>query len=164
MTPTEILLHHSATKDGRTFSWGAIRRYHMSWAYKGYIIDSEEGHRLLAEGKTGVKKPWNAIGYHFGVERVNDHIEILFGRMPNRDGAHCWQDGMNKKSVGICVVGNFDEVKVPRSQWYATLRLVKWLMEAYNIPKEKVDGHRIYAPKSCPGEKFDLDEFRGMLP
>ena len=56
MTPRRIIIHHSATKDGRTFSWSAIRRYHV--------------HTL----------GWTDIGYHAGIELIGDDFECLFGR------------------------------------------------------------------------------------
>jgi hypothetical protein len=53
--PNKIILHHSATADGPTVSWGAIRRFHV------------------------VECAWGAIGYHYGIELVGDYYEVLIG-------------------------------------------------------------------------------------
>jgi N-acetylmuramoyl-L-alanine amidase len=140
MIPTYIILHHSLTKDSETVSWGAIKKYHTK----------ELG--------------WKDIGYHFGIELIDNEYQILFGRMPNKHGAHCSQFGMNGMSLGICFVGNFDLHKPDPSLWNKGLELVRWLKEVYKIPTENVYGHRDYANyKSCPGKFFDMNTFRRDL-
>lgn len=140
MRPTHIVIHHSLTKDSETVSWGAIRRYHTK----------ELG--------------WRAIGYHFGIELARDQQETFLGRFPGERGAHCPQDGMNRVSLGICLVGNFDEAEPPAEQWQRALELVRWLMDEYDIPRANVTGHTEHNPyKSCPGKKFDLEKFRREL-
>jgi hypothetical protein len=131
-----IMLHHSLTKDGETVSWQAIRRYHVQ--------DME----------------WKDIGYHFGLELINSDYEILVGRPIDAEGAHCWQQGMNQKALGICFVGNFDIDSVPDEQWAKGVTLVRSLTRLLDIPISFVIGHRDYAPKSCPGKLFDLEKFR----
>jgi len=71
---------------------------------------------------------------------------------------------MNIKSIGICVVGNYD-LEAPSPEKLALLaRLVKSLMDIFNIPVANVKGHRDYnLHKTCPGLKFDLDAFRKTL-
>lgn len=158
--PTHIICHHSLTKDSGTVSWPAIRRYHMSWAYKGNIITREEAEVLIAEGKA-VKHPYDEIGYHYGIELVKDRHEILVGRQLGRRGAHC--RGKNRGTIGICFVGNFDIEHVPQEQWELGLELVRSLMWVFDIPKENVVGHRDYSSKSCPGNNFSMEGFRGEL-
>jgi N-acetyl-anhydromuramyl-L-alanine amidase AmpD len=86
------------------------------------------------------------------------------GRMPNEIGAHCKEDRMNQRSLGICCVGNFDEIKPPDAQWQMCLRLVRYYMEIHGIKAGNVIGHRERATyKSCPGTMFDMDEFRSLL-
>lgn len=138
MRPTYIILHHSLTKDSETVSWNAIRRYHV--------------HRL----------GWKAIGYHFGIELVGDHYEILAGRMMNCPGAHCI--GMNDKSLGICFVGNFDKEAPDNTMFMVGKNLIRALVEILDIPVKNIKMHRFYARyKTCPGEKFPYEELINSL-
>lgn len=160
MRPTHIILHHSATEDGRTFSWPAMRTYHMSWRHDGRIVSPAELPILQAAG-VRVEAPWRDIGYHYGIELVDKAVEIVVGRMQDESGAHCI--GMNDKSLGVCFVGNFDQAEPPREAWNAGLRLVRSLCKVFGIPRENVMGHRDFAEKTCPGRKFDLALFRSQL-
>lgn len=169
MKPKYIIIHHSLTKDGALVDWQAIRHYHRSYAYLGKIISKDEAMAFIASGKR-IKRPWSDIGYHFGIEYIdNKYInlsscEILVGRMQNARGAHCVQEGMNSKSIGICVVGNFDEEEPSQDEWKACLKLTKALKQIYSIPTDQVMGHREFANyKTCPGAKWDMDAFRASL-
>jgi N-acetyl-anhydromuramyl-L-alanine amidase AmpD len=139
MKPTHIIIHHSLTEDGKTVSWGAIRDYHV---------------------KTN---GWRDIGYHFGIELVGDHYEILVGREATEEGAHCADGGMNRCSLGICMIGNFDLAAPPDAQIQVLVRHVRSLMLQFGIPKENVKRHHDYSPKSCPGKLFPWTEFLALL-
>ena len=140
MRPNAIILHHSLTADSHTVSWRAIRKYHMETL------------------------GWKDIGYHFGVERVAGTFEVFLGRQLNEPGAHCKEQGMNGRSIGICFVGNFDEIEVPAGQWDLGLKLVRGLCEACGIQKTQIFGHREFATyKSCPGKFFDVKRFVSNL-
>jgi hypothetical protein len=146
------------TPDGRAADWQAIRRFHTSYRVEGSIIDSSSVADLIRDG-VPVEKPWLDIGYHFGIEQIAGHYEILAGRMPNMIGAHC--EFQNSDSLGVCFVGNFDNAPPPEEQWRRGLALVRALMFVFNIPADKVFGHRQFNPaKSCPGRQFDLEKFR----
>ena len=133
MKPERIILHHSLTEDSITVSWGVIRTYHVD--HNG----------------------WDDIGYHYGVEDLRGRTEILMGRMPDVQGAHCY--GHNHDSIGICFVGNFDNSLVPAESWASGLKLVRFLVRQYDI--REILGHRELNPdKTCPGRNFDLNKFR----
>lgn len=144
MNPTNIIIHHSLTEDGATVSWNAIRDYHVN------------------------VNGWKDIGYHYGIELVGGRHEILKARMDNEAGAHCL--GFNESSIGICLVGNFDQVSPSAAQVGQLRKLCRSLMEIYGIKSERVLGHRETYPlrgvpveKTCPGSAFDLVAFRSSL-
>lgn len=144
MNPKYIVVHHSLTEDGPTVSWQAIRDYHVN------------------------VNGWRDIGYHYGIELVGTRYEILKGRMDNVDGAHCI--GFNDKSIGICLVGNFDQVEPPEAQLSLLRTLINSLQEIYGIPVQNVVGHWETFPlrgvpieKSCPGNKLSMPSFRQTL-
>jgi len=147
------MIHHSATPDGSTFSWKAIEKYHTSWRYNGNIITPQQAAEYKKQGKN-VEAPWLDIGYHFGLENIDGRITGLIGRPLDMDGAHC--QGMNDKSIGVCVVGNYDLVPLPEEMIDYLIRyLLRPLTHLLNIPKTSIKFHNEYAPKSCPGTKFD---------
>ena len=137
MYPNKIIIHHSLTKDSKTVSWNAIRKYHKDLG-------------------------WDDIGYHFGVELVGDNYEILLGRLMTEVGAHT--KGQNKSSIGICLVGNFDDTSPPKQQWDLAAKLVASLCEILYITSRSVYGHRKFASyKSCPGRAFNIGKFKNEI-
>jgi N-acetylmuramoyl-L-alanine amidase len=139
MFPDYITIHHSCTLDGRTFSWAAIRKNHK-------------------------KKGWSDIGYHYGVELVQDRYEVMTGRMMPETGAHCIQRDMNRRAIGVCLIGNFDNHTVPKIQWELAIDLVSSLCYLLDIPRKNVLGHReAHLERTCPGRYFDMNQFRKDL-
>ena len=146
--PSYLVIHHSLTRDGNTVNWNAIRRYHVE------------------------VNGWSTWGYHWGVERVDDEYRILEGRTMLLAGAHTKDGDFNHKSIGVCMVGNFDLEPVPVVQWKLTLALCKKLCGFLDIQPGHVIGHREaqemagIAPegrKSCPGRLCDMNSFRSDL-
>ena len=136
MRKDRIIVHHSATADGATFSWGAIRKYHLGLG-------------------------WRDIGYHGGVELVGYHYEAMFGRDWDTDGAHTL--GQNERALGICFVGNFDDAPCPDAQLETGAVVIRTWMRLYGIPASEVYSHSRFQNKTCPGTRFDLERLRGML-
>ncbi len=137
MIVKKFIMHHSATKDSGTVSWGAIRRYHVQ------------------------ECRWLDIGYHWGIEYIDSVPEILMGRIPTMPGAHT--KGHNYNSLGICIVGDFDEEAPPMRQWNKAVELVGYLLEMYQLEPSDVYPHRDFANKTCPGIMFDMLKFRKDL-
>lgn len=146
MKPEFIIIHHSLTDDGKQVDTKAIRDYHMK------------------------VKGWDDIGYHYLIEGVDGVYQVMKGRGEDVVGAHCLEGGMNRKSLGICLVGNFDKYNVPIKQWELAIKTVKGLLIKYKIPVINVRGHgevmrefKTSYVKSCPGFKFSLEKFRKDL-
>lgn len=121
-----IIIHCSATPEGRSVSVETIRRWHRA--------------RGFAD-----------IGYHY-VIGLDGTVQT--GRPVETQGAHC--AGHNAHSIGICYIGGCaPDGKTPKdtrtpAQREAMLALVLKLMHKYNIPSENIHGHRNFANKACP--------------
>ena len=132
-----IVIHHAGFPDGDKDS------------------SAEEIHKFHQE-----VNGWAGIGYHY-VIRKDGRIEQ--GRKPLAVGAHAYHH--NKNSVGICVAGNFDLVKVPSVQLDSLKLLTAWLCQRYKLdPMQRgvIVGHRDLNDTACPGDNLykKLDEIR----
>lgn len=121
----EIIVHCSATPEGRDVSTETIKKWHV-------------------EGNG-----WRDIGYHYVVELSG---VICKGRRDEEQGAHC--AGHNAHSIGICYVGGLaKDGKTPKdtrtdAQKASLLMLLRALRDEY--PNAKIYGHRDFTSKACP--------------
>lgn len=131
----EIIVHCSATAEGRDFTVEDIRRWHK-------------------------QQGWSDIGYHYVIGR---HGEKWTGRDVDVSGAHC--EGHNRNSIGVCYIGGLDaagkKAKDTRTlqQKAVMLSLLTELKRLY--PQAKIYGHRDFARKDCPS--FDAkNEYKNI--
>jgi len=122
-TINKIIIHCTATKDGRPVSVAEVTAWHRE---RGFVT----------------------IGYHY---LIGLDGEIMRGRPIEQVGAHC--TGQNANSIGISYVGGLDAAGNPKdtrtqAQKESLYRLVKELKETY--PAATVHGHREFANKACP--------------
>jgi N-acetyl-anhydromuramyl-L-alanine amidase AmpD len=123
---------------------------------------------------------WADIGYHFVVERIEGIWSTSLGRPWNVSGAHCTHSNMNRRSLGVCVVGNFDEEVLSLEGVSYLSRFIVALMVNHDIQAQNVIGHRdagmmagydwqvvgrtgVPQFKSCPGRLFPMDLLRNVL-
>lgn len=148
--PEYIIVHHSMTKDSGTKSWDAIRKYHIE------------------------NMGMNDIGYHKGIEDIGGVITVMEGRADTISGAHTKELGMNSKSIGICVVGDYDVIAPAQSYLDILRELCNAYMVNYDIPVKNILGHREVGLmagydwtkgqfKTCPGRLFDMDVLRKFI-
>jgi hypothetical protein len=136
--PESYIIHHSLTEDGKvSSSFEAIRNYHM------------------------ITNGWRDIGYHWVLEYVNNKLIWRKGREETDTGAHTKEKGMNSKSIGICVVGNFDKVAPSFDIYQMLANKITELDKKYG--KLPIEPHSKYATyKSCPGKLFDMEKLIDM--
>lgn len=159
---SHVIVHHSLTGDRLNTDTVAIRRFHTSFRQGGDIISEQDYYDKQEAGESGLVRPWKDIGYHWLVEKLSDGIPTLIqGRSMMMHGAHCREQGMNRRGIGLCVIGNFDLAPPPEAVFEKAADSVSYLCRMYRIPIENVHGHRDFSTyKSCPGNKFDMDYFR----
>lgn len=119
-----IIIHCSATREGKPYTVADIDRWHRDRGMKG-------------------------IGYHFVVYLDGT---VHSGRPLEQVGAHC--KGHNNLSVGVCYIGGLAaDGKTPKDTRTIEQRqgLIRLLHQLHILfPKAIIRGHRDFAPKACP--------------
>jgi len=121
---TEIIIHCSATPEGKDYTVADIDRWHKARGFK-------------------------KVGYHYVIYRDGS---VHIGRPVREVGAHCL--GHNQLSIGVCYIGGCDkegkhakDTRTPQQR--DSLRaLLEQLREDY--PQATIHGHYEFANKACP--------------
>jgi hypothetical protein len=143
--------------------WTAIV-VHNSATDSGNMATIDAAHRA---------KGWDGVGYDFvignGSGSSNGQIEPTFRWTGQKTGAHCKtpSNWANESTIGICLIGNFNNTRPTSAQMAALNKLVKFLMKRYGITASKVYGHKEVPGHStatdCPGRYFSMSAFRAGL-
>jgi len=99
---------------------------------------------------------WENIGYQWLLEKDG---QIRAGRPETYHGAHVRT--MNKKSIGICMVGNFNNTTPTKEQKLSLRKLYKDIQTRY--PDIKMKTHRNYSSTQCPGRNLSDEEVQEIL-
>lgn len=136
--PEWIIVHHSAADAKQTFA--SIKNYHVN------------------------ERGFDTIGYQY---LITYDGTIYQGRPDLMHGAHCKEEGMNKKSIGICLTGNFDKFLPLPAQIVSLKSLLRAKMALYNVPLSKVVPHRHFLSnppyKSCFGSRLVDDWAQDLI-
>lgn len=116
-------------------------------ATKGQSIQS------LAEFHVHVRE-WPAIAYHFAVGWDGKVYQLNDVDLKTNHAA-----GWNTKSIGVCMVGDFQEGPLPEEEAIACERLVIYLRDMYGITS--VLFHRDTRKTLCPG-KYAVERLAGL--
>jgi len=120
---TEIIIHCSATREGKNFTVESIHKMHL-------------------------QNGWAGIGYNYYIDINGD---IWEGRPESCVGSHTTNH--NSNSVGICYCGGLDSAGRPKDTRNAKqLAAMIWLCREMHrkYPNATFHGHREFANKACP--------------
>lgn len=123
-TIKELIVHCSATPEGKDYSVDTIRQWHL-------------------------QRGFSDIGYHYVIYRDGS---IHIGRDESIIGVHC--TGHNTNSIGVCYIGGCaSDGKTPKDtrttkQKQSLVKLLKELKTKY--PQASIHGHRDFSSKACP--------------
>ena len=158
-----IILHCSATKEGKNFQIEDVRNWHI-WP-KDYFEDGQykytkykgkvyQNRKLLPEEVRGLHgNGWSDIGYHYVILLDGTVKE---GKKEQQRGAHT--KGYNKDSIGICYIGGLDENGNPKDtrtpeQKDSMIKLLVKLKQKYM--DAELCGHYQFSSKACPSFKIE---------
>lgn len=138
-----IMIHHTATPVG---------------SFKA--IDNNHRNRGMSNG----------MAYHFLIGNglgLNDG-EIVIGPrwLQQIDGGHTSIPWLNATSIGICLVGDFENSRPTSRQLQQLSSLCRFLMAQCAIPKSNLITHKMAyqgipgKSTACPGRNFSLDRLK----
>ena len=120
--PTKIIIHHG----GGWLDFKGVNDYHKKlWGFKsslGYYA-----------------------GYQYFIERTG---KVYQARADNEEGAHT--RGYNKKSIGMCLMGNGDEKDFTEFQYNSLKKLIEEKKDQYGITK--IYPHSAFSKTICPSD------------
>ncbi len=133
MTIHEIIIHCTATREGREVETAELRRWHKACG----MADIGYHYLIHLDGRTSACRPLTKMG------------------------AHCL--GHNAHSIGICYVGGLaadgrtpKDTRTP-AQCTALKQLLATLRRQY--PAATLHGHNEFAAKACPCFNVQTDEW-----
>lgn len=152
--PRYIVVHHTVSP-GNTGELTLDRAFEISQAIQSFHMDSNG---------------WIDTGQHFTVSRGgyitegrHRSLEILREGTRHVYGTHV--SGRNSRAIGIENEGNYVAAEVPATQWGSLTDLVAYMAYQYDIPPNRIVGHRDLDSTECPGEELygQLADLRGEV-
>ncbi len=128
-----IVIHHSATAEGTA---RGMDLYHR---------------------RRGME---NGLAYHFVIDNgrggADGQIEVGSRWKRQIKGGHLASERLNEVSIGICLVGNFNNTRPTAQQMRSLKALLQYLLPRARVGKPSVRLHREIntKPTECPGKRF----------
>ncbi len=107
----------------------------------------------------------NGLAYHFVIgngHSMKDGEIAIGGRWTGQlDGGHLASEALNRKAIGICMVGNFDADRPTRRQMESLHSLVEFLLARCHLSVDALKTHQQINPiyTRCPGHNFPVKTF-----
>lgn len=138
-----IVVHHSATprdmdgeKAAKSFNDNHYKRLHLPY-----------------QQEVGKRKGKEHIAYHY---LIDYSWKIIPCREHELVGFHASNIDINKRSIWVCFIWNFDNETPTAEQYAAGRSLIKDLQNKFMIAT--IAEHNEFANKTCPWKNFDIDQ------
>jgi len=178
LTPPVTVIEKD-TDDDITADWIPSGKFEDKNLWKGIIIH----HSALDYGSADYVdlchklRGFDGIGYDFvinnglikeGYGQADGLVEASYRWRTQTTGAHCKDQAdqtnyWNEHTIGICLIGNFENTKPTEAQWDSLVKLIRFLQNRYDIDFDQIKGHRDIKPTKCPGKNFTLNELKRRL-
>lgn len=142
---TRVCVHHSAVDD------------------EGRITSPAEVKAELRQLQANHQQKWADLGYHFVIDPTGG---IWEGRNLRWQGAHEGA-GLNQGSIGVCLLGNFEDSPPTAAQLGALKTLLDAMRTRWSLTAADIKTHREVRPEptACPGASLQgwVDDYRRAL-
>lgn len=140
-----IVVHHTATPTGSAASIGQLHK----------------------------RRGFDGLGYDFiinnGTEKPDGLIEVGYRWTRQITGAHCHPENCvdnywNEHSIGIALIGNFENTQPTYAQYQSLAKLLAFLQNRYAISDANVLGHKQvpHSKTKCPGKNFSWQQLQNQ--
>lgn len=118
----------------------------------GADIDTIVVHYTTAGTVSGTiahfQNPASEVSAHYVIDKNGDIYQMV------KDSDKAWHAAQaNRTSIGIEHVAKEGD-RLTEAQEQSSIRLIKWLMTEYKIPKENIKAHKQILSTKCPGNIF----------
>jgi N-acetyl-anhydromuramyl-L-alanine amidase AmpD len=111
------------------------------------------------------ERGWDDIAYHFVIN--NGSFETIPGQIEESNLWKKRKSGYSTKNwlvntfgIAIVLVGNLENHPALPQQYESLINLVTNLSKKYNIPPERIFGHREIQNTNCPGKFLNMAKLR----
>jgi LysM repeat protein len=139
-----IVVHHSGASQGSAES---IDRYHRE---ERRMENGLAYHFVIGNGRGGMKDGEIAVG----------------GRWKKQiQGGHLASPALNRVSIGICLIGDFEKTKPSSKQIRSLISLCHYLLVDLSMNRSALQIHKQINPKptKCPGKYFPTSLVEGAI-
>lgn len=139
-----IVIHHSGSPAGDAET---LDRMHQSFGLEGL------GYHFVIGNGDGMGDGVIHVGYRWTDQKPGAHVI----------GSADVSEWYNRRSIGICLIGNGEARGFTERQMRSLARLVQDLQGRFDIPAERVVLHRDLGNVRSPGRYFPEATFREQL-
>ncbi len=144
------------------YTWRELRWRYIVIHHTAADIGDLDFYRRVHQQKYG------DIAYHIVINNGSNNTamgQIEFSdRWRNRNSGASTQNMLvNLLGIAVVLVGDFERHPIHQIQEEALIRLLTDLVRKYDIPIDKIIGHREIQNTKCPGKYIQMEELREMV-